>query len=63
MARLTSALRKKLPTSAFAVPGRRAFPIHDKAHARAALRLIGHAHSAQEKAAIRKKANSMLRRG
>lgn len=59
--KLTSALRSKLPTSAFAVPGRRAFPINDKSHARAALRLIGHARSEAEKRAIRAKARSMLR--
>lgn len=62
MARLTAAARRGLRSSTFAVPGRRAFPIPDKSHARAALRLIGHAHSAAEKTAIRKKANAMLGR-
>lgn len=62
MAKLTAAKRRGLRTSVFAVPSRRAFPINDKAHARAALRLIGHAHSAAEKRAIRAKANRMLGR-
>lgn len=62
MARLTAQQRRGLRSSTFAVPGRRAFPIPDKSHARAALRLIGHAHSAREKTAIRRKANAMLGR-
>lgn len=62
MARLTASARRGLRTSAFAVPSRRAFPIHDKAHARAALALIRHARSPAEKAAIRAKANRMLGR-
>ena len=37
MAKLKAKQRKKLPASAFAYPGKRAYPIHDKAHARAAL--------------------------
>lgn len=36
MSILTAEARKKLPDSAFALPGRR-FPIHDAAHARDAL--------------------------
>ena len=60
MARLTARQRRGLRSSTFAVPSRRAYPIRDKAHARAALRLIGHAHSPAEKAAIRAKAHRML---
>ena len=60
MAKLTTARRKKLNLRTFAVPSRRAFPIPDKAHARQALRMIGYAHSAYEKANIRRKANAML---
>lgn len=60
MAKLKAKQRNSLRSSSFAVPSRRAYPINDKAHARAALRLIGHAHSESEKAAIRKKANRML---
>lgn len=62
MSKLSVSKRKGLRTSQFAVPSRRAYPINDKAHARAALRLIGHAHSPAEKAAIRAKANRMLGR-
>lgn len=60
MARLTSKARKGLRSSTFAVPSRRAFPIPDKSHARAALSLIRYAHGAAEKARIRAKANAML---
>ena len=42
MAKLTSAARKKLPSKDFAGPGR-SFPVNDKAHATAALRLVGRA--------------------
>lgn len=62
MARLTAGQRRGMRSSTFAVPSRRAFPIPDAGHARAALRLIGHAHSPAEKAAIRSKANRMLGR-
>lgn len=62
MARLTSKQRKGLRSSAFAVPSRRAFPITDKGHAKAALGRINYAHSSKEKAAIRKKAYAMLGR-
>ena len=60
MAKLTAKRRKGLRTSTFAVPGRRAFPIPDKSHARAALRMIGYAHGSGEKANIRRKAHAML---
>jgi len=36
-AKLSSAARNKLPDSAFALPSKRKYPIHDKAHVRAAL--------------------------
>lgn len=39
MARLTAKRRKSLPSSAFAYPKTRSYPIHDRAHARAALSL------------------------
>lgn len=60
MAKLSSKQRRGLRSSTFAVPSRRAYPIPDKAHARAALRLIGHARSEAEKRAIRAKAHRML---
>jgi len=36
VAKLTASSRKKIPTSKFAEPGKRKFPIQDKAHIRAA---------------------------
>ena len=72
MAKLKAAERKKLPDSAFAggideTKGkgdarRRRFPVHDKPHARAALRLLGRAKglSASEKANIRRRARKKL---
>lgn len=39
MARLTAKARRALPRSAFAYPKSRSYPINDRAHARAALRL------------------------
>jgi hypothetical protein len=37
MAKLTAAQRRKLPSQAFALPEKRAYPIHDRGHAMAAL--------------------------
>lgn len=39
MARLTAKRRKSLPKKAFVYPKTRSYPIHDRAHARAALSL------------------------
>ena len=76
MARLTAKQRKALPDSAFAGgvnkgvgsgnAKRRRFPVHDKSHARAALRLLGRAKglSSGQKANIRRRAlNKLGRRG
>ena len=46
--KLQATERDSLPTTAFALPGRR-FPIHDEAHARAALRMLGHATPAEQR--------------
>jgi hypothetical protein len=58
VARLTAAQRRRLPKSDYAVPSKApksgSYPINDKAHARSALRLIGHA-SSDEQRAIRRK--------
>ena len=58
MAKLTAAQRRRLPKSDYAVPSKApksgSYPINDKAHARAALRLIGHA-SDENQRKIRKK--------
>lgn len=66
MAKLTSKGRKSLPKSDFAVPskapGPGSYPINDKAHARAALRLEGNA-PASERPAITAKAKKMLGKG
>lgn len=69
MARLSAAQRKALPKSSFGVQSKvgsakgkaasGSFPIPDKAHARSALRLIGHAAPA-DRPAIRAKANAKL---
>jgi hypothetical protein len=69
VARLTAAQRKRIPKSKFGVPSKAktakgkakpgSFPMPDKAHARAALRLIKHA-PASKRAAIRNKANRIL---
>lgn len=61
MAKLSTAQRKKLPDSAFAGPGR-SFPVHDKAHARAALRLLnrGKGLSSSAKAKIKSRARKKL---
>lgn len=37
MAKLTAAARRKLPSQAFAIPEKRAYPIHNRGHAMAAL--------------------------
>ena len=37
MGKLTSKTRNALPSSAFAIPGKRAYPDFDKGHAKAAL--------------------------
>ena len=51
--KLSAADRRKLPDSAFALPGRR-FPIHDLRHARAALMMKGHATRAEQAEVERK---------
>jgi len=53
MATLSAAARKRLPTSAFAVPGTRSYPIHDENHARAALSMVAKYGSPSEKAAVK----------
>jgi hypothetical protein len=45
MAKLSGSGRAKLPGKVFAGPGR-SFPVEDKAHAEAALRLVGRAQRA-----------------
>ncbi len=58
MAKLTAATRKKIPTSAFALPGRR-YPIEDEAHARNALARVSQDGTPAEKAAVRRKVSRL----
>lgn len=58
MAKLKAAARKKLPTSAFALPGKKAFPIPDESHGRAALSMAHNATPAEQakiKSKVKKK--------
>jgi hypothetical protein len=49
---LTAKGRKHIKEENFALPGRR-YPIHDEAHARAALQRVSQLGSSSEKAAVR----------
>jgi hypothetical protein len=64
MATLKAASRRKLPSSAFAYPRSRSYPIHDKAHARAALSLAARKNTkgsyAHVAAAVRRKYGSTI---
>jgi len=65
MAKLTAATRKKIPTSKFALPGERKFPVQDKAHAanakaRATQMVAKGKLSSASKAKIDAKANRVL---
>jgi hypothetical protein len=53
MAKLTAAARKRLPKSTFAEPGKRAYPIPDKSHARNALARVSQHGSPAEKKQVR----------
>lgn len=53
MAELSSAKRKSLPSSAFAIPGDRKYPIHDIAHARNALARVAAYGTPEEKAKVK----------
>lgn len=52
MAKLTAKTRAKIPTSSFALPGRR-YPIEDKSHARNALSRVSQYGTPNEKSAVR----------
>jgi hypothetical protein len=60
MSKLTSKARNKLPASDFAEPGKRAYPVEDKAHARAAKSRAAQFASPSEKKKIDAKANKVL---
>lgn len=53
MAKLTAKARKSIPTSQFAEPGRRAYPIEDASHARNALSRVSQNGSPSEKKQVR----------
>lgn len=53
MAKLTAATRQALPTKAFALPGKRGYPIHDRSHAQNALARVSQHGSASQKATVR----------
>lgn len=53
MAKLTEAERNALPKSSFAIPSKRAYPIHDKNHARDALSRVAANGTEAEKAMVR----------
>ena len=68
MAELDTKTRNKLPTEEFAEPGKRAYPVEDKAHARnAKARASQQAKAGKlskaEKAKIDKKADAVLKKG
>jgi hypothetical protein len=52
VAKLTTAARKKIPTSKFALPGRR-YPIEDASHARNALARVSQYGTESEKDDVR----------
>lgn len=54
MVRLTTKRRKALKCSAFALPGKRAYPIHDAKHARNALARVSQHGTAAQKRTVRK---------
>lgn len=55
MARLTSRKRRGLKKSSFAIPSKRKYPIHDKAHARNALARVSQHGTPSQKKAVRAK--------
>ena len=68
MAELSTSARNKLPKTAFAEPGKRAYPVEDKPHARNAKARASQAVKAgrmskAEEARIDKKADAVLNKG
>jgi len=58
MAKLTSAERNALPSSSFAEPAQRKYPVNDPSHARNALARVSQHGSSSEKAKVRAKVHS-----
>lgn len=55
MAKLTSKKRNSLPSSDFAEPGARKYPVNDKSHARNALSRVSQNGTEEEKEKVRSK--------
>lgn len=55
MSKLTQEQRDALPDSAFALPGKRMYPIHDIEHAREALSMVAAHGTPEEQEQVRKK--------
>lgn len=58
MAALTTKQRNALPTSSFAMPDKRAYPIQDESHARNALARVSQYGNPKEKSVVRKAVKS-----
>lgn len=58
MAKLSSKKRRALPKTSFALPSKRAYPVHDKKHARAALSMVAKHGTKSEQKAVRAKVRS-----
>ena len=59
MTKLTTATRKEITTSEFALPGCR-YPVEDDAHARNALSRVSQDGTAAEKATVRRKVHRLF---
>lgn len=55
MAKLSSRRRKRLPKKSFALPGKRAYPIHDRRHAANALSRVSQHGTPSQKKTVRAK--------
>jgi len=53
MAKLKAKRRKSMKSTSFALPGKRKYPIHDRAHARNALARVSQFGTASEKKQVR----------
>ncbi len=54
MAKLSTAARKALPTSAFAEPDKRKYPIENESHAKNALARVAQSGTPAEKAKVKR---------
>lgn len=63
MSKLSTKARNSLPSSAFALPSSRSYPVPDKAHARVAKAYASRYATPAQKAQIDAKANKILGNG